>query len=277
MPSFLLRPVIWADVALAVALIVALWRLFHSGSGKTRKIVVASVIGVALLIIGYAVARRQMRKSYSGHWEEQLETVAAFVETNREQIEQFAGRLDAIRSMVERDGWLPEGERTYQAADPPAMVIWTHQLRGEDAQGFDDSYSEFWDIEDLVDWARHPEQIANSYDGQLVDDLTRLLDLAAAPYVVIGVIDNVVRPETTNVEFGQDGSVSGELNPGSTSFGVAVVELQTGKIAAHGRGEATSGDEVRITASTDMLMADLWGRMHKAALELGRQLLRGSE
>jgi hypothetical protein len=218
-----------------------------------------------------------MRKSYSSSFEEEVKAVAEFVESNRGRIETFAKRLDAIRALLQKDDWLPEGEKTHQAANQPTVLLWAHLLRGEEAPDFGGTSSELEVLEQMIAWAQDPGTIAETYDGRAVEDLARVLDSADVPYVVIGRIANVVRPTLKDVTFAKDGGVSGRFVAGRTTFGVAVVELEMAAVVAYGRGEATSSDTVRITASPDVLMEDLRWQTEAAALKLGKRLLGASD
>jgi hypothetical protein len=277
MTRHVLRVIIWAAVVLTFLLVGAVWRAFRGSSRRAKKAAVFTAIAIVGLVVAYGVAREYMRKGYRASYEQELKAVGEFVEGNCDRIELFAKRLDAIRALVQKDDWLPEGEKAHHAADQPTLLLWAHLLGGEEAPDFGGASRELDLLEQMVAWAQDPGTIPETYDGQPVETLARVLDETDAPYVVIGSIDNVVRPDLKDVTFAKDGGVSGKFIPGRTTFGVAVVELETGAVVAYGRGQAASSDSVRITTAPDVLMDDLRWQTEAAALKLAKKLLGASD
>ncbi|MFC1805364.1 hypothetical protein ACFL09_00090 [Planctomycetota bacterium] len=277
MSRALLRVIIWVVVALACVLLGALWRAFRGSSRRAKKGAVVIAIAMAVLIVAYGVVRKQLSKRYRPSQELELQAVAEFVEGNRNRIELIAKRFDAIRALLGKDDWLPEGERTRRGTDQPTVVLWAHQLRGGEDPGLGGSSGELLVLEQMARWAKEPGSIAETYDGRSVDELADVLDRVDVPHIVVGRIGAVVPPKVDDLKFAKDGGVSGKFVAGRTTFSVAVVELRTGTIVAYGRGEATSSETVPITGAPGALMGDLRWQTHVAALKLGSRLVSGGD
>ena len=131
MTDTVLRVIIGAAVALACALIAAMWQFFRSRSRRTKKMAIFTAVGLVALVVAYAVARHQWLNRIRTGPDPRLEQMADFTESNRGRIETLGKRLAGLRALVAKDGWLPQGEQTHEGEDQPALVFWTHDLVGQ--------------------------------------------------------------------------------------------------------------------------------------------------
>ena len=237
-----------------------------------KKLVVV-VILVILGIAGYFVAAKMKKSRVDPDVQRHWDAITAFLEDNRPGIEQLSERLGAVEALAAAEGWIPEGEKQAKLILDEPLLLWGFQLREQPLEGVDDSYTDYRELEPHLEWIETGDPGLAFMQGS-VDRLQQSLHRADGAHWVVAEVESFVKPEITTLDLGSKDREIGEFSPGSTRFAIAIVDTETCEIVAHGRGQATSADEVEIKAVLDSLAADLWSRTESAAHELARQLAR---
>ncbi len=280
MSDVVLRFVLKAAVLLVFIVLVLTWHFFRSRSPRAKKWLIGALLGLVLLTVAYGFARSILRKRYTPRGWEDVEDIVLLVDERREQIERVAEKLETLRELVSTERWLPDGELSCPQAEQTEEAVplfWAFQLREAGHVEFGDPLSDLGELEVLISWARAPETILDTYREQSRDWLLGALEKADSSLAIVVELQVVDPPELDDVSFGSDGSVTGEFTPGRVEFRLAVVECGSGKVIAHGGGEATNSGTVRITADPDALLSDLRGQTRRAATKKGHDLMRRAQ
>ena len=136
------------------------------------------------------------------------------------------------------------------------LLLWTHYLRGDESPDFPDATTDLWVLDEMVDFAADPESI----EVLPTESMTKALDEVEAPFVILAQLNEVVQPNADDGEFGK------------TTFSVAVVDMNTGGIVAHGKGEATGAK-----AAPNLLVENLWTATTTSARALAERLMPQGE
>lgn len=261
MSPIVLKIIIRISVVVGLLLLVILWRSIRSENQFTRNITIGLLMAVALVFLINEFGGKYIDKlrGPDPEFQKQLDTVALFVNDNRTRIDAADRKLDSFETLVTRDDWLPEGELKGEADTDGLLLFWGDQLRGEESPDFQVIESDLWTLEDLIEFAADPEYIY----AIPVADLEKLLNKFEAPFVIIAELHKVTRPDAEQ--------------PGSVQFGVAVVEVESGRLVAYGRGRATNKENLSLKARPNVLMEDLWSQTNTAARTLAKQLTRKNE
>jgi hypothetical protein len=65
----------------------------------------------------------------------ELAATRRFVEDHKAQLLQFDKRLDSIQAMVTRENWLSTEETVATIQQDDFMLLWAHELKGEEVPG----------------------------------------------------------------------------------------------------------------------------------------------
>jgi hypothetical protein len=204
----------------------------------------------------------------------ELAATRQFVEDHKAQLLQFDKRLDSIQAMVTRENWLSTEETVATIQQDDFMLLWAHELKGEEFPEFNEmlsgrSYSDLEAIEPMLELATD-SSMAGAYNEFELTKIEKTLQRAMVRYIVVAELRGVVLPEITDLDLGNKTGEAGHFIPGRTTFGVAVVDMEAMEIVASSQGTATNSEEVRVLEGTSQ---DLWHRTGDAANIVARRIM----
>lgn len=255
MTDVMLRVIIRLSVAAAVVVLLVMWHLFRANK-RNKIVIIALFSAVGLVFALNEWGGKFIDKIYNPEMRKRLQATADFIEDNRDRIGAAEQRINALETLVSQADWLPEGELTGKGTGPIPLLLWTHSLRGYESPDFPDATDDLWVLDEMVRMAADPESI----EVLPIEWMTKTLDEVDAPFVIVAQLNEVVRPNADAAEFGK------------TTFSVAVVDMNTGSIVAHGGGEATG-----VKAAPNLLMENLWTATNTSARALAKRLMPAAE
>ncbi len=197
-----------------------------------------------------------------------------FAEDHQAELVQLAERLDAIETMVAGEAWPPPEEIVASIQQEDPVILWAHELRAKEYPDFNDmrngrSYSDLETLEPMLDWATDPS-MAGGYSASEVALMAKKLERALERYILVAELHEVVMPEITDLQLGNESGEIGRYNAGRTTFSVAVIDTETMQVVANGQGSAANSEEVR---AIDGPGQDLWQRTGEAVVQVARRIM----
>ena len=242
---------------------------------KTLLLTVVALTAIAVVLVLSIFVLSVLKKGRADpEVVAELAATRQFVEDHKKQLLQLDERLDSLEAIVTGENWLLAKEITASIQQQDLMIFWAHELRGEEYSEFNEmlsgrSFSDIEALEPMLDGISDPS-MAGAYNESELAEMKKRLGRAMDRYIVVAELRDVLLPKITDLNLNNKTGEAGHYIPGRTTFGVAVVDVETMKIVACGQGVATSSEQVR---SIDGPVQDLWHRTGDAVVTVARRVM----